>query len=73
MKPITLLVAALTLDSTMTVDTLGQPGPAQLFALARILLHGQVALGLVGSLTFVYGTIHPGELRSNVPVQLRTG
>jgi hypothetical protein len=45
----------------MALDDLGPLGPARLFALARILLHGQVALGLIGSLSFVYGTIHPGE------------
>ena len=45
----------------MVLEDLGPLGPARLFALARILLHGQVVLGLIGSLSFVYGTIHPGE------------
>lgn len=45
----------------MALDDLGPMGPGRLFAIARVLLHGQVALGLIGSLSFVYGTIHPGE------------
>ena len=45
----------------MVLEDMGPMGPAKLFAIARILLHGQVALGMIGCLSFVYGTIHPGE------------
>ena len=45
----------------MVLEDIGPMGPARLFAIARILLHGQVALGMIGCLSFVYGTIHPGE------------
>jgi hypothetical protein len=53
----------------MGLDDLGFLGPGRLFAIARVLLHAQVALGLIGSLSFVYGTIHPGK--SIRPLQLK--
>lgn len=46
----------------VTADDLGKFGPSRLFAAARILLHGQVVFGMIGCLTMVYGTIHPGQV-----------
>ena len=44
----------------MGVEEITAVGPARLFALARVLLHLQVMAGMIGCLTFVCGTIHPG-------------
>jgi hypothetical protein len=43
-------------------DDLSTMGPNRLFSYARILLHGQVVFGMIGCLTMVYGTIHPGQV-----------
>ena len=59
------------------VDDLGSLGPSRLFGAARLLLHGQVLFGMVGCLTMVYGTIHPGQvacaLFGLVALDLRSG
>ena len=44
------------------LDDIGTMGPARLFHYARVLLHGQVVFGMIGCLTMVYGTIHPGQV-----------
>ena len=43
------------------LDDISTMGPARLFHYARVLLHGQVVFGMIGCLTMVYGTIHPGQ------------
>jgi hypothetical protein len=44
------------------LDDISTMGPARLFHYARVLLHGQVVFGMIGCLTMVYGTIHPGQV-----------